>query len=198
LTKELATEIGIKVDETEFKNEYERHQKVSSASAKKLFKGGLSDASAETKKLHTATHLLNEALRVVLKKTDIVQRGSNITPERLRFDFNFDRPLKPEEIAAVEKLVNKQIKKGLPVVREEMTVEEAKRIGAQAMFDEKYGNTVSVYKTGNFSIEICGGPHVINTSELGTFEITKQKGIAAGVRRIRAVLHKNPKEEKHS
>ncbi len=188
LTKELATEIGIGVDEEEFRNEYERHQKVSSASAKKLFKGGLSDASAETKKLHTATHLLNEALRVVLKKQDIIQRGSNITPERLRFDFNFDRPLELEEIAAIEKLVNEQIAKALPVVREEMTVEEAKTRGAQAVFDNKYGDTISVYSVGDFSTEICGGPHVSNTSELGIFKITKQKGIAAGVRRIRAVL----------
>jgi alanyl-tRNA synthetase len=188
LTKELASEIGVDVDEIEFRNEYERHQKVSGASAKKLFKGGLSDASTQTKKLHTATHLLNEALRVVLKNKDIVQRGSNITPERLRFDFNFDRPLKPEEIVAVEKLVNEQILKCLPVIREEMTVEEAKNKGAQAVFDEKYSNKVSVYKVGDFSTEICGGPHVSNTSELGIFKITKQKGIAAGVRRIRATL----------
>jgi len=188
LTKELATEIGVKVDEQGFRNEYERHRKVSAASAKKLFKGGLSDASAETKQLHTATHLLNEALRVVLKKKDIVQRGSNITPERLRFDFNFDRPLTPEEIKAVEALVNEQIHKCLPVKREEMTVEEAKAKGAQGVFDDKYGNTVSVYTVGDFSSEICGGPHVNNTSELGTFKIVKQKGIAAGVRRIRAIL----------
>jgi len=195
LTKELAAEIGVVVDETEFRNEYEQHQKVSSASAQKLFKGGLSDASSETKKLHTATHLLNEALRVVLKNRDIVQRGSNITPERLRFDFNFDRPLEPEEIDAIEKLVNEQIEKALPIVRAEMSVEEAKTCGAQAVFDDKYGDTVSVYKLGNFSTEICGGPHVSNTSELGTFKITKQKGIAAGVRRIRAVLQKNPEEK---
>jgi alanyl-tRNA synthetase len=188
LTKELAAEIDVKVDEDEFRREYERHQKVSSASAKKLFKGGLSDASAETVRLHTATHLLNEALRVVLKKRDIFQRGSNITPERLRFDFNFDRPLTSEEIDAVEKLVNEQIRKGLPVKREEMTIEEAKARGAQGVFDDKYGNTVSVYTVGDFSSEICGGPHVKNTSELGTFKITKQKGIATGVRRIRAIL----------
>jgi len=190
LTKELAAEIGVTVDEKEFRNEYQRHQKVSSASAKRLFKGGLSDASTETKKLHTATHLLNEALRVVLKKKDIVQRGSNITPERLRFDFNFDRALTPEEIAAVEKLVNEQIGRCLPVKREEMTVDEAKASGAQGVFDNKYGDTVSVYTVGKFSSEICGGPHVSNTSELETFKITKQKGIASGVRRIRAVLEK--------
>ena len=191
LTTELAAESGIEVDETEFRNEYERHQKVSAKSADKLFKGGLSDASNQTKKLHTATHLLNEALRVVLKKRDIVQRGSNITPERLRFDFNFERALTPEELEAIENLVNEQIKKALPVVREEMSVEEAKSCGAQAVFDDKYGNTVSVYKTGKFSTEICGGPHVNNTKELGTFKIKKQKGIAAGVRRIRAVLEKD-------
>ena len=188
LTKELAEENGVTVDEEEFRKEYEQHRKVSAASAKKQFKGGLSDASAETKRLHTATHLLNEALRIVLKKKDIVQRGSNITPERLRFDFNFDRALTPEEIAAVERLVNEQIRKCLPVVRKEMTVDEAKESGAQGVFDEKYGDTVSVYTVGGFSNEICGGPHVNNTSELGTFKIKKQKGIAAGVRRIRAIL----------
>ncbi|MCW4034586.1 MAG: alanine--tRNA ligase [Candidatus Bathyarchaeota archaeon] len=190
LTKELAAEAGVEVDVTGFNNEYACHQKVSAKSATKLFKGGLSDASAETKKLHTATHLLNEALRVVLKKKDIVQRGSNITPERLRFDFNFDRALTPEEIVAVEKLVNDQIKNALPVVREEMSVQDAKTKGAQGVFDDKYGNSVSVYSVGGFSKEICGGPHVENTSELGVFKIKKQKGIASGVRRIRAVLQK--------
>ena len=190
LTKELAEEKGVEVDEQEFRNEYERHRKVSAASAKKLFKGGLSDASAETKCLHTATHLLNEALRIVLKKKDIIQKGSNITPERLRFDFNFDRALTPEEIGTVEQLVNEQIHKGLPVKRTEMTLDEAKASGAQGVFDDKYANTVSVYNVGDFSTEICGGPHVNNTSELGTFKIKKQKGIAAGVRRIRAILEK--------
>ena len=189
LTKELADEIGIEVDEVEFKKEYERHQKVSSASAKRLFKGGLSDASIETKRLHTATHLLNEALRKVLKKDDLVQRGSNITPERLRFDFNFGRPLTSSEIEAIENLVNEQINKGLEVKREEMTLEEAKNRGAQAVFDDKYsGNALSVYSVGDFSIELCGGPHVDNTSELGAFKIIKEKGIASGVRRIRAIL----------
>jgi len=190
LTKELTIEKGIEIDENEFKQEYEKHQKVSAASAKKLFKGGLSDASEETKKLHTATHLLNEALRVVLKDKNIVQRGSNITPERLRFDFNFSRPLTPKEIKAVEDLVNEQIQKCLPVVRQEMSVEQAKQKGAQAVFDDKYGNIVSVYSAGDFSTEICGGPHISNTKELGKFKIIKQKGIAAGVRRIRAILQK--------
>jgi alanyl-tRNA synthetase len=195
LTKELASEIGIEVDEAEFRKEYERHQKVSSVSAKKLFKGGLSDASIETIRLHTATHILNEALRRVLKNRNIIQRGSNITPERLRFDFNFDRALEHKEIDAIEKMVNEQIKKNLFVVREEMTIEEAKNMGAQAVFDNKYGGeAISVYSIGDFSREICGGPHVDNTKELGTFKITKQKGIATGVRRIRAVLKKNPEE----
>ena len=189
LTKELADEIGVEVDEVEFRKEYELHQKVSSASAKKLFKGGLSDASVETKRLHTATHLLNEALRKVLKKNDLVQRGSNITPERLRFDFNFDRPLTSSETEAIENLVNEQISKGLEVKREQMTLEEAKKRGAQAVFDNKYSeNALSVYRVGDFSIEICGGPHVENTIELGTFKIIKEKGIASGVRRIRAIL----------
>jgi len=195
LTKELAAEIGVEVDEKEFRNEYGRHQKVSSVSAKKLFKGGLSDASMETIALHTATHLLNEALRVILNK-EIVQRGSNITPERLRFDFNFDRPLEPEEIDSVEKLVNAQILKDLEIKREEMSVQEAKRRGAQAMFDHKYGgDVISVYSIGDFSTEICGGPHVSNTIKLGAFKITKEKGIASGVRRIRAVLQKKPEEK---
>jgi alanyl-tRNA synthetase len=196
LTKELAAEIGVQVDEEGFSSEYERHRKVSAASAKKLFKGGLSDATKVTIRLHTATHLLNEALRRVLKKEDIVQKGSNITPERLRFDFNFDRSLTPEEIEAVEKLVNEQIKKALPVKREEMSIIEAKASRAQAVFENKYGgDAISVYSIGDFSKEACGGPHVSNTIELGNFKITKEKGIASGVRRIRAVLRKNPKEE---
>jgi alanyl-tRNA synthetase len=188
LTEELAAENGVTVDENAFCCEYEQHQKVSGASAKTLFKGGLSDASTQTKKLHTATHMLNEALRVVLNDRNIHQQGSNITPERLRFDFNFDRALTPEEIAAVEKLVNDQIQKCLPVVRVEMNIEQAKTCGAQAVFDSKYGDTVSVYKVGDFSTEVCGGPHVCNTKELGTFKITKEQSIASGVRRIRATL----------
>ncbi len=146
------------------------------------------DASEETARLHTATHLLNEALRRVLKKKDIIQKGSNITPERLRFDFNFDRKLTKKEITAVEDMVNAQIEKGLSIERKEMTVEEAKKIGAQAVFEHKYGERVSVYTMGNFSVEICGGPHVVNTEELGRFKITKEESIAADVRRIKAAL----------
>lgn len=188
ITKDLGKEAGVEVDGKGFEEEYKRHQEISRVGAEKKFKGGLSDASEPTTKLHTATHLLNEALRRVLKKKDIVQKGSNITPERLRFDFNFDRKLTEKEIKGIEKLVNEQIKRALPVKREEMTVEEAKKKGAQAEFGHKYGETVSVYIVGDFSIEICGGPHVKNTSELGKFKIIKEENIAAGIRRIKAIL----------
>jgi len=138
-------------------------------------------------RLHTATHLLNEALRRVLEK-DITQKGSNITQERLRFDFNFDRKLTDEEIKAVEDLVNVQIRKALSVKRIETTLDEAIRMGSQAVFEEKYGEKVSVYSVGDFSTELCSGPHVRNTRELGRFKIMKEESISAGVRRIRAVL----------
>ena len=188
ITKELGKEIGIEVDEKGFEEEFKKHQQISRVGAEKRFKGGLSDASEQTTRLHTATHLLNEALRRVLKKKDIIQKGSNITPERLRFDFNFDRKLTGKEIKDVEKLVNDQIKRALPVRREEMTVEEAKKMGAQAVFEHKYGERVSVYLIGDFSVEICGGPHVKNTKELGRFKIVKEESIAAGIRRIKAIL----------
>jgi alanyl-tRNA synthetase len=188
ITKELANEQSISVDEKGFEEEFKKHQDISRVGAEKKFKGGLSDASEQTTKLHTATHLLAEALRRVLNKKDIIQKGSNITPERLRFDFNFDRKLTEKEIKDVEELVNNQIKKALPVKREEMTLEDAKKLGAQAVFEHKYGEKVSVYIIGDFSTEICGGPHVKNIKELGRFKITKEESIAAGVRRIKAVL----------
>jgi alanyl-tRNA synthetase len=188
MTAELAKDVGATVDEKEFEEEFKKHQEISRVGAEKKFKGGLSDASVQTTRLHTATHLLNEALRRVLKKKDIIQKGSNITPERLRFDFNFDRRLTENEIKDVEKLVNEQIKRALPVKREEMRVEEAKKMGAQAVFTHKYEERVSVYFIGDFSVEICGGPHVKNTKELGKFKIVKEEGIAAGVRRIKAIL----------
>lgn len=155
---------------------------------KKRFKGGLADSSEETKKLHTATHLLNEALRTILKDDKIIQKGSNITQERLRFDFNFDRKLTPEEIKKIEDLVNKKIKDSLDIKREEMTVKEAKKKNAQGVFEHKYTERVSVYTIGKFSTEICGGPHVKNTKELGHFKIKKEESSAAGIRRIKAVL----------
>jgi len=188
ITKEIAKENGVSVDEKGFEEEFRKHQELSRIGAEKMFKGGLADTSAETTKLHTATHLLNEALRMVLKKKDIVQKGSNITPERLRLDFNFERKLTEEELRKIEKLVNEQIKKSLPIKREEMSLGEAKKMGAQAMFEQKYGEKVPVYFIGDFSKEICGGPHVKNTKELGRFEIIKEEAVAAGVRRIKAKL----------
>jgi alanyl-tRNA synthetase len=188
MTKELGEERGISVDVEGFEEEFKRHQEISRVGAERRFKGGLSDASEETIRLHTATHLLNEALRKVLKKKDIVQKGSNITPERLRFDFNFDRKLTKDEIKKVESVVNKWIEKALPVERIETSIGEAKKMGARGVFEHKYGEKVSVYRIGDFSVEICGGPHVKNTKELGKFKIIKEESIAAGVRRIKAIL----------
>jgi len=187
MIKELAKEIKMNVDEKGFEKESLKHQEQSRVGAEKKFKGGLSDESEKTTRLHTATHLLAEALREILDKK-IQQKGSNITAERLRFDFNFDRKMTYEEIKKVEELVNKKIKEHLEVKREEMSPEEAKKKGAQGVFDKKYGEKVSVYSIGNFSKEICGGPHVKNTKELGKFKISKEESVAAGVRRIKAVL----------
>jgi len=188
MTKELAKENNIEVDEKGFEEEFKKHQEISRVGAEKKFKGGLADTSEKTTRLHTATHLLNEAIRRVLGRRDIVQKGSNITPERLRFDFNFDRKLTDEEIKKIEDLVNEKIKEGLPVKREFMTIEEAKRRGAQAVFEHKYGEIVSVYSIGDFSIEVCGGPHVNNTREVGRFKIIKEESVAAGIRRIKAIV----------
>ena len=159
---------------------------MSRIGAEKKFKGGLSDASEETTKLHTATHLLNEALRKVLRP-DIKQRGSNITPERLRFDFNFERQLTMEELQKIENEVNRVIKLKLPVIKKEMKREEALKI-AHGEFGAKYPEKVSVYSVGDYSKEICLGPHVQNTSQLGTFRIIKEESSSAGVRRIKGVL----------
>jgi len=188
MTQELAEEKGLTFNKEEFEKEFKKHQELSRVGAEKRFKGGLADSSEETKRLHTATHLLNEALRIVFKNRNIVQKGSNITPERLRFDFNFDRKLTQEEIKKIEDWVNKKIKEGLQVKKEEMTLEEAKKRNAQGVFEHKYAEKVSIYTVGNFSIEICGGPHVKNTKELGHFKIKKEESSAAGIRRIKAVL----------
>ena len=187
MTEELAEEKGIKIDKKEFEKEFKKHQKLSRVGAEKRFKGGLADSSEESKRLHTATHLLNEALRKVISK-DIMQKGSNITPERLRFDFNFDRKLTADEIKKVEDLVNKKIKEAIPVEKEEMSLEEAKKKNAQGVFEHKYADHVSVYSVGDFSTEICGGPHVKNTKEIGKFKIIKEESSASGIRRIKAVL----------
>jgi alanyl-tRNA synthetase len=185
--RDLAKENNIKLDERGFNAEYEHHQKLSRQGAEQKFKGGLGEISEETTRLHTATHLLNEALRRIVDK-NIHQRGSNITPERLRFDFNYNQKLSPEQLRAVENEVNSAIKKAMPVERKEMKLDEAKKFGAQAMFSEKYGGKVSVYKIGSYSAEICAGPHVKNTKELGKFKIVKEEAVAAGIRRIKAVL----------
>jgi alanyl-tRNA synthetase len=188
MTVEIGKEKGIEVDVHGFEEEFKKHQEVSRVGAEKKFSSGLADTSEQTVKLHTATHLLNEALRRVLNKKDIFQRGSNITPERLRFDFNFDRKLTDKELKDVENLVNEQIRKAIPVERIETTLEEARKMGAQGVFEEKYGEKIFVYSIGDFSKEICSGPHVKSTKELGKFKIVKEKGIASGVRRIRAIL----------
>jgi alanyl-tRNA synthetase len=185
---ELAREKQLIVHRAGFKEELEKHQELSRTASSGVFKSGLADKSEETTRLHTATHILNEALRIVLNKPDIHQKGSNITPERLRFDFNFDRKLSEDEIKKVEVLVNEKIQEKLPVERKEMTIEEAKKEGAQGIFESKYGEKVFVYSIANFSREICAGPHVKNTSELGKFKIIKEEAVAAGVRRIKAVL----------
>ncbi len=194
ITKDLCSERGIKIDEDEFNEELEKHQKLSRQSSQGKFKSGLADDSEETTKLHTATHLLNQALREVLQE-DIQQRGSNITPERLRFDFNFERKLTDKELKEIEDIVNKKISEGMDVKREEMSVDDALKKGAQAVFKERYGDKVSVYticdkdkKSKHFSCEICAGPHVNNLKELGHFRILKEEAVAAGVRRIKAVL----------
>ena len=187
ITKEIAEEKGIRLDLIGYEEEFKKHQEISRVGAEKEFKGGLADTSIESIKLHTATHLLGEALRRILSN-DIKQKGSNITAERLRFDFNFGRKVTPEELKRVEALVNEHINQGLPVIKEEMTFEEAQETGAQAEFEQKYSEYVFVYSIGAFSKEICGGPHVNNTNELGAFKILKEEAVAAGVRRIKAVL----------
>lgn len=187
LTTELASEKNITVDIKGFEEKFKEHQEKSRAGAKEKFKGGLASTSEMNIKYHTATHLLNAALRKIIGE-EVHQKGSNITEERMRFDFSCDHKLTDEEKRGVEDLVNTWIEEGLPVVREEMTKEEALRTGAEAMFIEKYGDVVTVYSIGDVSKELCGGPHVHNTKELGTFKIKKEEASSAGVRRIKAVL----------
>ena len=187
MTEELAAERGYTLDREGYEKAFREHQEKSKAGAEQKFKGGLADGGEATARLHSATHLLGYALRKVLCDDGIVQRGSNITPERLRFDFNFHRPLTDEEIAAVEKEVNAEIAAAVPVVCEEMTVDEARASGAMGVFGDRYGDVVKVYTIGR-SKEICGGPHAANTGELGKFRIVKEQSSSAGVRRIKAVL----------
>ena len=189
MTMELAAEKGLKVDEADFAERFKKHQELSHQGAEQKFKGGLADHSEETAKLHTATHLLHAALRKVLGD-EVAQKGSNITAERLRFDFSFGRKVTPEELAEVEKLVNEAIQAKAPIICEEMTVPEAKAKGAIGLFESKYGEKVRTYKMGEFSFEICGGPHAENTGDLVNFKIQKEESSSAGVRRIKAVINK--------
>lgn len=187
ITKELANEAGFSVDEESFYEAFKKHQDLSRQGSEQKFLGGLADHSDESKKLHTATHLLHQALRTVLGN-HVAQRGSNITKERLRFDFNHEKPMTAEEKEKVETIVNEQIKRDVSISWQEMTVEEAKKYGAMGLFEDKYGDKVKVYTMGDFSKEICGGPHVEHTGELKAFRILKEESSSKGIRRIKAVI----------
>ena len=189
ITREMAEEKGYTVDEKGFEEAYKAHQELARSSSSGHFKGGLADNDADTILLHTACHLLQAGLRHYLGN-DVYQRGSNITSERLRFDFSYGKPMTAEEKQKVEDFVNDAIKQAIPVTCEEMSVEDAKNSGALGIFDSKYGNRVKVYTIGNVSKEICGGPHANNTSELVSFKIVKEESSSAGVRRIKAVIKK--------
>ena len=187
VTSDLAKENNMTIDMDGFKELFKLHQEKSRAGSEQKFKGGLASTGEMETKYHTATHLLNAALKQVLG-SHVHQRGSNITAERMRFDFSHDSKMTDEQKKATEDLVNKWIKESIPVEKLEMKKEEAVNIGAEAMFIEKYADIVSVYKIGDISIEICGGPHVNNTSELGHFKIKKEESSSSGVRRIKAIL----------
>ncbi len=186
-TLEIAAERGLSVDKEGFDTAFAHHQELSHAGAEQRFAGGLADTGVQTARLHTATHLLLAALRKFLSE-DINQKGSNITADRLRVDFNFDRKIEPDELKAVEDYVNCAIRDKVPVVMQEMPLEEAKAQNAVGVFESKYGETVKVYTIEGYSKEICGGPHAGNTDELGRFRIVKEQSSSSGVRRIKAVL----------
>ena len=188
MTEELAKERGFILDKAGYEEAYKKHQTESHAGSEQKFKGGLAEQNETTARLHTATHLLNAALKSVLHDDGINQRGSNITVERLRFDFNFPRKLTADELKAVEAWVNDAIKANVPVTMEETTVEEAKKAGAVGIFNDKYGEKVKVYTIGKYSKEICGGPHAKTTGELKSFKIIKEEASSSGVRRIKAVI----------
>jgi alanyl-tRNA synthetase len=187
LTVEMAGERDFTVDETGYNKAFEKHQAASRLGAEDKFKGGLQDHSEHTTRLHTATHLLHQALRDVLGD-HVAQKGSNITADRLRFDFSHPEKVTKEQLTEVEAIVNKHIEAGHPVSRDEMTVDEAKTGGAIGLFEERYGERISVYTIGDYSKEICGGPHVENTNKLGSFKVKKEESSSRGVRRIKAVL----------
>jgi alanyl-tRNA synthetase len=186
-TEEICRERGVSVDREGYEKAFDKHRKVSKQGADKAFKGGLGDSSEATTRLHTATHLLHKGLQTVLGD-HVQQKGSNITPDRLRFDFSHTAKMTPDEIRKVEELVNDAIARKLPVSMEAMSLEAARQTGAMALFSGKYEEKVKVYSVGDFSREVCGGPHVQNTGELGRFRIKKEESSSAGVRRIRAVL----------
>lgn len=190
ITEELANEKGFKVDIEGYNKAFAEHQLKSQAGAEQKFKGGLADSSEATTNLHTATHILLATLKKVLGDDSIAQKGSNITAERLRFDFNFNRPLTADELSEIEKRVNEVIDANLTVVCEEMSVDEARDSGATGVFGSKYGEVVKVYSIGDYSKEICGGPHAMHTKDLGKFTILKEQSSSAGVRRIKATLTK--------
>ena len=187
ITADLAREQGFEIDTTEFDTLFKQHQEKSRLGSEQKFKGGLAEQNEITTAYHTATHLLHKALRIVLGD-HVKQSGSNITTERLRFDFSHSEKMTPEQLKQVEEIVNEQIKRDLPVISEEMSLENAKKSGAIGLFENKYGNVVKVYTIGDFSKEICGGPHVKHTGELGHFKIKKEESSSAGIRRIKAVL----------
>jgi alanyl-tRNA synthetase len=192
LTEELAGENGMKVNRAEFDEAFKKHQELSRSQGAQVFKGGLADQGVMAVRYHTATHLLHRALRMVLGD-HVAQKGSNITAERMRFDFSHPAPMTQEEIGKVQNIVNEQITKDLPVRMDMMSLDEAKAAGAMALFGEKYESQVKVYTVGNspadyFSKEVCGGPHVERTGGMGRFVIQKEQSSSAGVRRIRAVL----------
>ncbi|AFG38271.1 alanine--tRNA ligase [Spirochaeta africana] len=187
VTEELAAEHGLTVDRDGFDQAFRKHQEKSKMDDNQTFKGGLADHSEMTTRLHTATHLLHQALRDVLGD-HVHQKGSNITQERLRFDFNHPDKMTPEQIAEVERIVNEKIQADLPVVMETMTLQEARDKGSIAIFSDRYEEVVKVYRIGDYSMEVCGGPHVQHTAELGNFKIKKEQSSSAGVRRIKAVV----------
>ncbi len=187
LTKELAREKGVDLNEEDFKKKFKEHQELSRAGAEQKFKGGLAGNSEVEVRYHTATHLLHQALRDVLGN-EVSQKGSNITPERLRFDFSFSRKMTDEEKQKVEEIVNKKIEEALPVENKVLDKDEAVKSGALHFFDQKYPDQVSVYSIGDYSREFCGGPHVKNTSEIGKLKIEKEEAVSAGVRRIKATI----------
>lgn len=186
-TSELAQERGYQVDMDGFHKKFEEHQNKSKQGAAGKFAGGLADNNEQTARLHTATHLLNGALRRVLGE-EVAQRGSNITSERLRFDFSFGRKVTKEELAQVAAIVNEAIQKNIDVILEEMTPEKAYEEGGVGVFSGKYGEIVKVYTVPGYSKEICGGPHAKNTGELVMFKILKEEAFSAGVRRIKGVI----------